>query len=137
MSTWPWGKIGAVTVAAALIVLGSIIVRGGDDQFPLVYVDVDEFLEGDEGETCAWTVRVTLRNESDATVTVTALESVVDEEPMTALPVAYPTLDPGNTAVATGVWALDLPSGCDDTELLTHGDLIVRLEDGTTVARSF
>ena len=136
MDRFGFSKARAVALVAVLIVVAFVAVRivQDDGQFPLVYVDVDELIDN---ESCEWTVRVTVRNDSDETVTVTRLETALDGQLIDALPTAYPTLEPGNTAVATGVWTLANIATCPDRADINHSKLIVHLDDGTAVSRDF
>ena len=74
----------------------------------------------------------------DITVDVVHMTTVLDRRSAGAATTAYPTLEPGETALATGVWTLPRLETCPTaTDGINHGNLVVHLQGGTDVSRSF
>ena len=77
-------------------------------------------------------------NNSDTTVHVVHMTTVLDRRSAGAATTAYPTLEPGETALATGVWTMPRLETCPTaTDGINHGNLVVHLQGGTDVSRSF
>jgi len=66
------------------------------------------------------------------------MTTVLDRRGAGAASTDYPTLEPGETAIATGVWTLRNAEICPTTvDDVNHGDLVVHLQGGANVSRSF
>ena len=74
----------------------------------------------------------------DITVDVVHMTTVLDRRGAGAASTDYPTLEPGETAIATGVWTLRNAEICPTTvDDVNQGDLVVHFQGGANVSRSF
>lgn len=134
-----FGKIAAgvaVCLIAVALFVGVSIVRTIGDGFPLELDEVVESVTTTDG--CRWLVQATVRNGSDQTFRIESVETVLDRRMIQGTLIGdSPTLAPGDSATITADWNLETAGGCSAVDDIDHGNLVLNLDNGSSVSRGF
>jgi len=132
-----WGKVVAAGSVALLVAGGFFIYQIIDKetaQLPLEFTRMVESIDTSEG--CTWRIDATLYNGSDESVQLERVDAILNRANQRARADRLPSILPGESAPLSLQWPqLEDGGRCATTpDDVSHGNIILRLDDGTSVS---